>query len=221
ALHDVPYLEAGKVGFAPGYAPSSATSVDITMRGVGGHGASPQSTKDPIVMAAELVLILQTIVSRENSPFDPAVVTVGSIHGGTKHNIIPDDVHLQLTVRAYREEVRQRILASIARMAKSISEGGGVPDSLSPIVKVSETEHVPATYNDPDLTRRLEGAVGQALGRANAAEVPPIMASEDSGLLGLGQKEPICMLMRGDADRTPPDDARHRGRRLSSPSSRL
>ena len=221
ALHDVPYLEAGKVGFAPGYALSSATSVDITMRGVGGHGASPQSTKDPIVMAAELVLILQTIVSRENSPFDPAVVTVGSIHGGTKHNIIPDDVHLQLTVRAYREEVRQRILASIARMAKSISEGGGVPDSLSPIVKVSETEHVPATYNDPDLTRRLEGAVGQALGRANVSEVPPIMASEDFGLFGLGQKIPICMFTLGAADPAQLEASRHGGPPMPSLHSSL
>jgi len=221
ALHDTPYLEAGKVGFTPGYALSSATAVDITIRGVGGHGASPQSTKDPIVMAAQLVLMLQTIVSRENSPFDPAVVTVGSIHGGTKHNIIPDDVRLQLTVRAYREEVRRRILASIARMAKSVSEAGGVPDSLAPVVKVSDTEYVPATYNDPDLTRRLEGAVGQALGRANVSEVPPIMASEDFGLFGLGQKIPICMFTLGAADPAQLEASRHGGAPMPSLHSSL
>src|SRR5688500_6414372 len=118
ALHDSADLEAGKVGYTPGYAMASSTSVDIKIRGLGGHGARPETTRDPIVVAAQIVLALQPIVSRENSPLDPAVVTVGSIHGGTKHNIIPGEVDLQLTVRAYKEEVRKRVLASIARIAK-------------------------------------------------------------------------------------------------------
>ena len=109
ALHDSPELEAGRVGYVPGYALASGTAVDIKVRGVGGHGSKPEATKDPIVIASQIVMALQTIVSRENSPLDPAVVTVGSFHGGTRYNIIPDEVNLQLTVRAYKEEVRQKV----------------------------------------------------------------------------------------------------------------
>ena len=136
ALHDSADLEAGKVGYTPGYAMASSTSVDIKIRGLGGHGARPESTKDPIVVAAQVILALQTIVSREDSPLDPVVVTVGSIHGGTKHNIIPDEVDLQLTVRAYKEEVRKRVLASIERITKGIALAAGIPDDRAPIVKV-------------------------------------------------------------------------------------
>ena len=118
ALHDSADLEAGKVGYTSGYAMASSTSVDIKIRGVGGHGSRPDSAKDPIVLAAQVILALQTIVSRENSPLDPAVITVGSIHGGTKHNIIPDEVNLQITVRAHREEVRLKLLAGIERITK-------------------------------------------------------------------------------------------------------
>src|SRR6266581_5098069 len=120
ALHDNAELEAGKVAYCPGFALANSTSVEITIRGLGGHGSKPEATKDPIVVAAQTIVALQTIVSRENSPLDPAVVTVGSIHGGAKSNIIPDEVKLLLTVRSYKEEVRQHILASIARIAKNI-----------------------------------------------------------------------------------------------------
>src|SRR5713226_7958738 len=116
ALHDSADFEAGKVVYCPGYAMASSTSVDVVIRGLGGHGSKPEATKDPVVMAAQIILALQTIVSRENSPLDPAVVTVGSIHGGTKRNIIPDEVTLQLTIRTYKEEVRQRILTSLDRI---------------------------------------------------------------------------------------------------------
>ena len=118
-------LQAGKVGYTPGYALASSTAVDVTLRGIGGHGSAPQVTKDPIVEAAEFIMAIQTIVSRENSPFDPAVVTVGSIHGGTRYNIIPDEVHLQLTIRTYKEEVRQHILAALDRMARGIAAADG------------------------------------------------------------------------------------------------
>ena len=127
ALHDDADLEAGKVSYCPGYAMASSTSVDIIIRGVSGHGSRPEATKDPIVIASQTIQALQTIVSRENSPLDPAVVTVGSIHGGTKRNIIPDEVTLQLTIRTYREEVRQHILASIDRITKGIASAAGVP----------------------------------------------------------------------------------------------
>src|SRR6266498_1635676 len=181
ALHDDANLAAGTVGYTPGYALASSTSVDIKIRGVGGHGSKPDATKDPIVVAAQVVMALQTIVSRENSPLDPAVVTVGSIHGGAKSNIIPDEVKLLLTIRSYKEEVRQRILASIARITKNIAAAAGIPDSLAPIVKVSDTEVTPATYNDPKLTERLAGAFQKALGADNVVKWPPIMGSEDFG----------------------------------------
>lgn len=198
ALHDIADLEAGKVGYTSGYFLASSNSVDITIRGVGGHGSRPEATKDPIVVAAQIILALQTIVSRENSPLDPAVVTVGSIHGGTRYNIIPDDVRLQITVRTYKEEVRQRILASIERITKNIALAAGIPQELSPIVKVSETESTPATYNDPALTERLAGVFGKTLGPENVVKWPPIMASEDFGRFGLeGHQIPTFMFWLG------------------------
>lgn len=201
ALHDTSSLPAGKVGVTPGYALASSTTVEVTIRGVGGHGSAPQVAKDPIVAAAEFILALQTIVSRENSPFDPAVVTVGSIQGGTKANIIPDEVHLALTVRAYREEVRQRILASLDRMARGIALADGIPPERAPIVKASGTEYTPATYNDPQLTERLAGVFKKALGAENVVQTPPIMASEDFGRFGLeGHQIPICMFSLGAVD---------------------
>src|SRR2546428_283833 len=164
AIHDNASMPAGQIGYTPGYFMASADSVNLTIRGLGGHGAAPQSTKDPIVVAAEVILALQTIVSRENSPLDPAVITVGSIHGGTKHNIIPDEVNLQITVRAYREEVRLKLLAGIERITKGIAIAAGIPSDLVPIVAFSPTEYTPSMYNDPGLTARLAAAFVKALG---------------------------------------------------------
>jgi hippurate hydrolase len=201
ALHDSGELEAGKIGYLAGYMLASATSVDVTIRGRGGHGAYPHTTKDPIVMAAEYILAIQTIVSREDSPLDPAVVTVGSIHGGTKHNLIPDEVHLQLSVRAYKEEVRQRILASLDRIAKGIAVAGGVPEDRAPIVKVSDTEVTAATYNDPALTARVVGAMKTSLGADNLVQLEPVMGSEDFGQFGLeDHKIPTFMFRVGAID---------------------
>jgi hippurate hydrolase len=200
ALHDSADLEAGKVGYTPGYAMASSTSVDIKVRGLGGHGARPETTKDPIVVAAQIILGLQTIVSRENSPLDPAVVTVGSIHGGTKHNIIPGEVDLQLTVRAYKEEVRKRVLASIERITKGIAVAAGIPDDLAPIVKYSEAQVTAATYNEPQLTERLGAAFVKALGADNVVKLPPVMMSEDFGYLSLEQKIPTALFTLGAVD---------------------
>ena len=200
ALHDSADLEAGKVGYTPGYAMAGGNSVDIKVRGLGGHGARPESTKDPIVVAAQIVMALQTIVSREKSPFDPAVVTVGSIHGGTKYNIIPDEVNLQLTVRTYKPEVRLHVLAAIERIAKGIALAAGIPDDRAPIVKVSESEMTIATYNDPKLTERLAEAFTRALGEANVVKVTPLMASEDFGYLSLDQKIPAVIFWLGAVD---------------------
>jgi len=197
ALHDSSELAAGTVGYTPGYALASSTSVDIKIRGVGGHGAKPDTTKDPIVVAAQVIMALQTIVSREDSPLDPVVVTVGSIHGGSKHNIIPDEVNLQLSVRTYKDEVRKRVLASIDRIAKGIALAAGIPAELAPIVKISETEVTAATYNEPQLTERLAAVFAKNLGPENVIKVAPAMVSEDFGYLSLDHKIPATMFWLG------------------------
>lgn len=200
ALHDNAELEAGKVGVVPGYSLASSTAVDIKIRGLGGHGSKPEATKDPVVLAAQVVLALQTIVSRENSPLDPAVVTVGSIHGGTRYNIIPDEVSLQLTIRAYKEEVRKRILASIERITRGVAVAAGIPEDRLPIVKISETEVTAATYNDPKLLERLTGAFKKTLGEENVVAMSPVMGSEDFGYLSLEQKIPSVIFWLGAVD---------------------
>ncbi|MBS1810737.1 MAG: amidohydrolase [Acidobacteria bacterium] len=179
---------AGTVGYASGYFMASADMVDITVRGIGGHGSRPEATKDPVVIAAQIILALQTIISRENSPLDPAVVTVGAIHGGTKHNIIPDDVHLQLTVRTYKSEVRKNVLAAIERIAKGVALTAGVPANLAPIIKVGAV-NAPATYNNPALTARLGSVLEKTLGTNNVTKVPPVMGSEDFGYFGLDDNQ--------------------------------
>jgi amidohydrolase len=199
ALHDSSDLETGKIAYTPGYALASSTAVDVTIRGRGAHGSRPEVSKDPIVMAAEFIVAIQTIVSRENSPFDPAVVTVGSIHGGTKSNIIPDEVRLQLTIRTYKEEVRQRILASLERIARGVALAGGVPEDRAPIVKTVES--TTAMYNDPALTAREVAALKRDLGAENVVERPPVMGSEDFGQFGLeGHKIPTMMFVVGAID---------------------
>lgn len=221
ALHDNADLEAGKVGYCPGFALANSTSVEVTIRGLGGHGSKPEATKDPIVVAAQTILALQTIVSRENSPLDPAVVTVGSIHGGTKSNIIPDEVKLLLTVRSYKEAVRQHILASIARITKNIAAAAGIPEDRAPIVKVSDTEVTPATYNDPKLTERLAGVFEKALGVDNVVKWPPIMGAEDFGRFSLDNQIPSCMFWLGAVAPAKVEASRKSGKPLPSLHSSL
>ena len=179
ALHDDAEIETGKIGVTEGYAFANVDSVDVTVHGVGGHGAYPHKTKDPIVLSAEIINAWQTIASRENNPLDPVVVTVGSIHGGTKHNIIPDEVKMQLTVRSYKSEVRDKVLKAIDEIAKGIASAGGVPPDRAPIVNVLKDELTPATYNNPDLTKRLVEVWKKALGPGNVDIVDPTMGGED------------------------------------------
>jgi hippurate hydrolase len=221
ALHDSADLEAGKVGYTPGFSLASSTSVDIKIRGLGGHGSKPDATKDPIVVAAQVVMALQTIVSRENSPLDPAVVTVGSIHGGSKHNIIPDEVDLQITVRAYKEEVRLKLLKAIERITKGIAIAAGIPEDRAPIVKISETEVTAATYNDPQLTERLAAVFVKALGQENVVRMPPAMASEDFGYLSLDQKIPATQFSLGAVDPAKVKQSKETGTPLPSLHSAL
>jgi hippurate hydrolase len=197
SMHDLSDGEAGMIGYAPGFAMASIDAVDITVRGVGGHGAMPEHTKDPIVLSAELVLALQTIVSRQTSPLDPVIITVGSIHGGAKRNVIPDDVKMQLTVRSYKPEVRERVLAAIARTAKGLAEAAGMPEDRLPIVTVSATEHNDAVYNDPALTERMADVWERALGKDHVGRIDPQMVSEDVGVLGLGGKIPLLQFRVG------------------------
>ncbi|MGH8101394.1 MAG: peptidase dimerization domain-containing protein, partial [Chthoniobacterales bacterium] len=173
--HDDARAIAGIVGFHSGPILTNADAVTIRIFGLGGHGARPEATIDPIVIAARTVLALQTIVSREISPFDPAVVTVGTIHGGTKNNIIPDDVTMQLTVRSFTPEVRQHLLSAISRIAKAEATAAGAP--REPQIDVVPTAQ--ALVNDSVLTRRVSAALMRDMGSALAKDTPPEMASED------------------------------------------
>ncbi len=176
ALHCNANLPHGTVAFTEGLALANVDSVDITVRGKGGHGAAPHTTIDPVVIAARIVLDLQTLVSRETNPTDPAVVTVGSIHGGTKHNIIPDEVKLQLTVRSTKDAVRKHLLEGIKRIAEAAAQAAGAPP---PVVHVEENEFTPALYNDPALTRKTAAVLKEVLGAERVTERPPTLGGED------------------------------------------
>jgi len=180
AFHDAAQFPAGMIGYTPGYALANVDSVDILVKGVGGHGAYPQTTKDPIVLASRIVTALQTLVAREVSPLDSAVVTVGSFHAGAKHNIIPDEAELLITVRSYEDKTRQMLLDGIKRIAEGQAAAFGAP---APEITV-ESDYTPATYNDPDLTTRAMTAISAELGAANVRAVPPVMGGEDFSQYG-------------------------------------
>ena len=179
ALHDDSDIETGKIAVIEGYSHAAADSVDVTVKGTGGHGAYPHKTHDPIVLAAQIINAWQTITSREKNPLDPVVVTVGSIHGGTKHNNIPDEVKLQLTVRTYKPDVRQAVLAELDQIAKGCATAAGFPPNLMPEVHPRKDEHTNATYNNPDLVRREAMAMKATLGDDNVVTKDPMMVSED------------------------------------------
>ena len=181
SLHDDPNIPAGVVGYHPGFFRASADTVEITIFGRGGHGAAPQTAVDPIVIAARTILGLQTIVSRENNPMDPAVITVGSIHGGTVANIIPEQVKLLLTVRTFNPEARKRMLAAIEREAKGEALAANAPKE--PLVEVKSGTD--AVNNDPELTRQMAAVLRTALGPNNVVEMPAEMTSEDFSQYGL------------------------------------
>lgn len=194
ALHVDSSLEAGKVGFRAGYSLANVDSVDITMKGRGGHGAYPHTTIDPIVQAAHLVMDLQTIVSREVSPTDPAVITVGAIHGGAKHNVIGDHCLLQLTVRSYKEEVRRHLLEAIRRKAMAVANSAGAPEP-----QVSVSEGTPALYNDPEFVERIVPVFQKVLGAENLTPAEPVMGGEDSSRYGQADV-PIFMYRLGSVE---------------------
>jgi amidohydrolase len=219
ALHDTHVVPAGKVAWHSGTLLAGADSVDITVRGVGGHGAAPQAGKDPIVIASEIVVALQTVVSREMDPQVPTVVTVGTFHAGTKNNINPDEAKLQLTVRTMNPQQREKVLASIARITNGIAAAAGVPAERAPIIEILP-DHVPATMNDPELTRRVEGALERTLGKENVLAGEPVMASEDFSLYALEEpRPPTSMFWLGAVDPEKLKQSKETGTRLPGPHS--
>lgn len=215
AFHVAPNLPAGMIGACPGYALANVDSVDILVRGKGGHGSTPELTHDPVVLASKIILALQTLVSREVATQKAAVVTVGSVHGGEKHNIIPNEVKLQLTIRSYEPEVRNALLDGIRRTAKHEALSAGFPLELLPIVELLP-EHTPAAWNSPGFMKRVANSMKTAIGEKSVLEVPPVMGGEDFGLfapaadsegaifwLGVVSQEDWAEAQKPDADSLP------------------
>ncbi len=211
ALHDTAEIPAGTIGLTSGFSMAASTQMDVLVRGVGGHGSAPEVAKDPVVLAANIVMQLQTIVSRETSPFDQAVVTVGTIHGGTKRNIIPDEVKLEINIRTYKEAVRQHIIQAVARIARAAALGADVPEDRLPVVTVLENEIAPPLYNEPALVERLRPVFQRALGADNVREGRPVMASEDFGNFSLDRKIPLMMFWVGMVSAEALEQARRTG----------
>ena len=180
AFHDSAELPSGTVGVKAGFALANVDSVDITVKGLGGHGAYPHTTKDPIVLASAIVMRLQTLVSRESNPMDPSVVTVGAFHGGAKHNIISDEVKMQLTVRSYSDASRKLLLDGIKRIARAEAQASGLPDDRMPVVTIADP-YAKATYNTPELAERMRGVLTKRFGAERIANPQPSMAGEDFG----------------------------------------
>ncbi|MCG9760481.1 MULTISPECIES: amidohydrolase [Pseudoalteromonas] len=216
-LHVSAAVPAGKVAIAPGYALANVDSVDIIVKGKGGHGAYPHTTIDPVVLASRIVLGLQTITSREISPLEPSVITVGSIHGGSKHNIISNEVKLQLTLRSYNPDVREQQIAAIKRLTAGIAKSAGLEDSLVPEVIVHESESIPSTYNNPELAEFVTSAIKQEIGAENVEQSQPVMAGEDFGLYGrTDDNVPITIFWLGGVNQAVFDAAQKSGEPLPS-----
>jgi amidohydrolase len=219
AEHDSNDVPAGSIALKGGPLLASSNTINVVMRGIGGHGSAPQAGKDPIVLAAEFVLLAQTIVSRQIDPQQPAVLTVGTIHGGTKNNIIPDEVTLGLTLRTYSPAVRDQIIAAVRRTAQGLAEAYGIPANRMPTVSLGES--TPATYNDPPLAERLRTAAAAALGKERVLPAPAVMGSEDVGQFALDGKIPLTMYWLGAADPDKLAESRKSGVALPSLHSAL
>jgi hippurate hydrolase len=196
-LHDTWTYAAGTIGITSGMAMASSTSVDVTIRGIGGHGAEPNAGRDPIVLAAMYIMAIQSIVSREEDPMAPSVVTVGDIHGGTKRNIIPNEVKLELTTRAFSDKSRQVILDGLKQTAIGVATTAGLPPDKMPTVTVLEDESTPVEFNDLALSERVKKAAVAAIGANNVSDGTPAMGSEDVGVFSLGNKIPLCYFWLG------------------------
>lgn len=192
AFHDSD-IESGVIGITPGYALANSDSVNVTFKGLGGHGSRPQSTKDPITLAAAFVTRVQTVVSRENDPQDPAVISVGAFHAGAKHNIIPDRAELQLTVRSYKDETRKLLLDGIKRVAEGEAMVAGFPAELKPEFAVVNSAR--STFNDPDFAQKEMAAFQSHFGPARVKLIPASMGAEDFGEYGRADRQNIKSLI--------------------------
>jgi amidohydrolase len=219
AEHDSNDVPAGSISVKGGPLLASATTLTVTMRGIGGHGSRPEAGKDPIVLAAEFVLVAQTIVSRQIDPQQPAVLTIGMIHGGTKNNIIPDEVTMGLTLRTYSSSVRDAIVADIRRTADGLAEAYGIPADRMPTVTLGES--TPPTINDGALAERVRGSSSAALGNGRVLEARPVMGSEDVGAFSLDGKIPAVMYWLGAADPAKLEESLKSGTALPSLHSAL
>ncbi len=221
ALHCSSDLPHGSIGLTEGHALANVDSLEIIVRGVGGHGSAPHLSKDPIVLASQIVLALQTIVSREIRPGDPAVVTVGSIHGGTKSNIIPDEVRLQLTLRSYKAETRVKLIESIRRIVKAQAESANMPADKMPDVIVSD-DRASSLYNHPDLCTEVRTAIESVLGPSSVLKREPVMGAEDFSEYGMtAEKVPLCMFWLGTQPPAAVAEAKEKGTTLPSLHSPL
>lgn len=216
AFHDAANQEAGQIGYTQGFALANVDSIDIVVKGVGGHGAYPHTTRDPIVLASRIVGTLQTLVSREQDPQDPAVVTVGSFHAGAKHNIIPQEATLLLTVRSYSDETRAKLIDGIRRIAKGEAIAAGIPADIMPVVTVKD-EFTPSTYNSPEFTEKMATKFREHFGAARVVKTPPVMGGEDFGQFYRADKSIQSMIFWvGGVPRKNMDDAKATGKALPS-----
>ncbi|MBE0360831.1 MULTISPECIES: M20 family metallopeptidase [Pseudoalteromonas] len=217
ALHVSASVPAGKISMKNEYTMASVDSVDITIKGKGGHGAYPHTTIDPVVIAARTVLALQTITSRELSPLEPSVITVGSIHGGSKHNVISDEVKLQLTLRSYNPNIRSAQIAAIKRITAGIAQSAGLNELNYPVVYVHEDESIPSTYNNPAQTDIVRNSITSAIGDTNVLETQAVMAGEDFGLYGRTDENiPITLFWLGGVNQAQYADSIKTGEVLPS-----
>jgi hippurate hydrolase len=217
ALHTEGNAPAGTVTYTSEWARANVDSVDITVRGIGTHGSAPQYGIDPIVIAAQIVTALQTLVSREIDPLKAGVVTVGSLQAGFKHNIISDEAKLKITVRSYEDDVRQKLLDGIKRITMAQAMSAGVPANLAPIIEF-DNEPLPSAYNEPNLTARVMAAIGSTLGVERVVEMPPVMGGDDFSFYGR-TKENIPTLIFGIGGADPEAFDAYRAGKSDAPPS--
>jgi len=197
-LHQTPALVTGKVGFISGYSNAVTGAGEIVMRGVAAHPARPQDAKDPVVMSAELIMALQTIVSRETNPFEPVTLTIGVIQGGTAANIIPEEVHLKFNVRALNDAVYDKTIAAITRMVNGVAITAGVPNDRMPVI--TSLKGYPANYNNPALTERISKVFKKVIGEENVINTKPLLTGEDFSYYSLDKTIPGLFFSIGSAD---------------------
>jgi hippurate hydrolase len=216
-LHDTNALPAGKIGYVLGPTLASSTSIDVVIKGIGGHGSAPNVGRDPIAMAAYYITQLQTIVSREEDPQDPSVVTVGDIHGGTKRNIIPNEVKLELTTRSFTDKSRQTIIDGLTQMAAGLTTSYGLPADKAAKVTVLDNESTPVLYNDPKLIAAAAATLSKVFPAGDVVEQKRVMGSEDVGVFGLDHKIPVAFFWLGAMEPAKFDSAVKSGVMLPGP----